>query len=139
MPGGNLAARLTAIPGVSAVFLGGATVYSARAKAVLAGLDPAFIKAHGTVSEPVTVALASAIRERLGTTWGLAVTGNAGPTEDPDGPAPVGTCLAAVAGPEGTECKTFLLYGGRIELQARGASWALDMLRRKLGALALIR
>jgi nicotinamide-nucleotide amidase len=140
MPGGNLAARLTSIPGVSAVFLGGATVYSARAKAALAGLDPGFIKAHGTVSEPVTAALAEAIRERLGATWGLAVTGNAGPTEDPDGPAPVGTCVAAVSGPEGTGCKTFRLPGGRAELQVRGASWALDMLRRKLlDTLGLIR
>ena len=132
MPGGNLAARLTAIPGVSAVFPGGATVYSARAKAALAGLEPAFITAHGTVSEPVTRALAEAIRERLGATWGLAVTGNAGPTEDKDGPAPVGTTLVAVAGPGGTEFKAFRLWGGRAELQARGASWALDMLRRKL-------
>jgi len=132
MPGGNLAARLTAIPGVSDVFLGGATVYSARAKAVLAGLDPGFIQAHGTVSEPVTAALAEAIRTRLGATWGLAVTGNAGPTEDKDGPAPVGTCLVAVAGPDGTDSKAFRLPGGRVELQVRGASWALDMLRRKL-------
>ena len=132
MPGGNLAARLTAIPGVSEVFLGGATVYSARAKEVLAGLDPGFIKAHGTVSEPVTAALAEAIRARLGATWGLAVTGNAGPTEDKDGPAPIGTCLVAVAGPDGTESKAFRLPGGRVELQVRGASWALDMLRRKL-------
>ena len=132
MSGGNLAARLTTIAGVSEVFLGGATVYSARAKAVLAGLDPAFIAAHGTVSEPVTLALAVAIRQRLGTTWGLAVTGNAGPTEDKDGPAPVGTCLVAVAGPEHSECQAFRLPGGRAELQVRGASWALDMLRRKL-------
>jgi len=132
MPGGHLAARITAIPGASTVFLGGATVYSARAKAVLAGLDPAFIQAHGTVSEPVTAALAAAIRERLGATWGLAVTGNAGPTEDPDGPAPVGTCLVALAGPDGTESKAFRLPGGRTELQVRGASWALDLLRRRL-------
>ena len=132
MTGGNLAARLTAIPGISEVFLGGATVYSARAKAALAGLDPGFIQAQGTVSEPVTAALAEAIRARLGSTWGLAVTGNAGPTEDKDGPAPVGTTLVAVAGPDGTETRAFRLYGGRIELQARGASWALDMLRRKL-------
>ena len=82
---------------------GGATVYSARAKAALAGLDPGFIAAHGTVSEPVTAALAEAVRTRLGTTWGLAVTGNAGPTEDQDGPAPVGTTVMAVAGPAGTE------------------------------------
>jgi nicotinamide-nucleotide amidase len=132
MSGGNIAARLTAIPGASTVFLGGATVYSARAKAGLAGLDPAFIAAHGTVSEPVTAALAEAIRQSLDTTWGLAVTGNAGPTEDKDGPAPVGTCLVAVAGPGGTESKAFRLPGGRTELQVRGASWALDLLRRRL-------
>ena len=132
MPGGNLAARLTAIPGVSAVFPGGATVYSARAKAALTGLEPGFIEAHGTVSEPVTLALAAAIRERLGSTWGLAVTGNAGPTEDPEGPAPVGTCVVAAVGPEGSECRTFRLPGGRIELQARAVTWALDLLRRKL-------
>ena len=132
MPGGNLAARITAVPGASDVFPGGLTVYSARAKAVLAGLDPAFIAAHGTVSEPVTAALAEAARTRLGTTWGLAVTSNACPTEDKEGPARVGTTVLAVAGPQGTECKTLLLYGGRPELQARGASWALDMLRRRL-------
>ena len=130
MPGGNLAARLTAVSGASAQFLGGATVYSALAKAGLAGVPMDIINAHGTVSEPVTRALAEGIRTRLGTTWGLAVTGNAGPTEDPLGPAPVGTCLVAVAGPEGTQARNFLLSGGRAEVQARGASWALDYLRR---------
>ena len=133
MTGGNLAARITAVPGASEVFPGGLTVYSARAKAALAGLDPAFVAAHGTVSEPVTAALAEAARTRLGTTWGLAVTGNAGPTEDRDGPARVGTTVLAVSGPGGAECRTLLLYGGRAELQARGASWALDLLRRRLG------
>ena len=132
MPGGNLAARLTGVSGCSAQFPGGATVYSARAKASLAGLAPAFILEHGTVSEPVTRALAEGIRERLGSDWGLAVTGNAGPTEDPSGPAPVGTCIVAAAGPGGTTSRTFMLYGGRAEVQARGASWALDFLRRRL-------
>jgi nicotinamide-nucleotide amidase len=132
MTGGVLAARLTAIPGASASFLGGATVYSATAKAVLAGLDPAFIAAHGTVSEPVTRALAAGIRQALGATWGLAVTGNAGPSEDPLGPAPVGTCLTALAGPDGIEAITQLIPGGRVEVQARAASRALDLLRRRL-------
>jgi len=132
MPGGNLAARITSVPGASQVFPGGLTVYSAQAKAALAGLDPAFLAAHGTVSEPVTAALAEAVRARLGTTWGLAVTGNAGPAQDPDGPAPVGTTVMAVAGPAGSEVKTLHLWGGRPELQTRGATWALDMLRRKL-------
>jgi len=132
MPGGNLAARLTSVPGASASFLGGAVVYSAAAKTLLAGVDPALIAAHGTVSEPVTRALAEGIRARLGATWGLAVTGNAGPTEDQDGPAPVGTCIMAAAGPAGTTASAFVLPGGRIEVQMRGASWAMDWLRRRL-------
>jgi len=136
MPGGQVAARLTSVPGASAAFLGGGTVYSPVAKAALAGLDPAFIQAEGTVSEPVTRALAEGIRKRLGATWGLAVTGNAGPTEDPHGPAPVGTCLVAVSGPGWTKFKAFTMFGGRIEIQARGASWALDWLRRLLQAEA---
>ncbi len=132
MPGGNLAARITAVPGAGNAFLGGATVYTAASKAALAGLDPAFIQAHGTVGEPVTRALAEGIRARLGADWGLAVTGNAGPTEDKDGPAPIGTCFVAVAGAAGTECRRFNLAGGRFELQNRGAAWALDLLRRML-------
>jgi nicotinamide-nucleotide amidase len=132
MPGGAIAARLTAVPGASGAFLGGATVYSAAAKTALAGVDPDLIRASGTVSEPVTRALAEGIRTRLGATWGLAVTGNAGPTEDKDGPAPVGTCLVAIAGPEGTAYKAFQMVGGRVEIQARAASWALDYLRRLL-------
>ncbi len=132
MTGGNLAARLTSVPGSSRVFQGGGVVYSVAAKAALAGLDPAFIRAAGTVSEPVTRALAEGIRARLGTTWGLAVTGNAGPTEDKDGPAPLGTCLVAIAGPEGTRSRAFTLFGTRVEMQARGASWAMDYLRRTI-------
>ena len=132
MPGGNIAARLTSVPGSSRCFLGGGVVYSPAAKAALAGVEPALIAASGTVSEAVTRALAEGIRARLGATWGLAVTGNAGPTEDKDGPAPVGTCLVAVSGPGGTRFKAFQLFGSRIEVQARGASWALDFLRREL-------
>ncbi len=130
MTGGNIAARLTAVPGASRAFLGGAVVYSAEAKAALAGLDPDVIRAAGTVSETVTRALAEGLRARLGTTWALAVTGNAGPTEDKDGPAPIGTCLSAVAGPGGAAFKAFQMFGNRTEIQVRGSSYALDHLRR---------
>jgi nicotinamide-nucleotide amidase len=136
MTGGALAARLTSVPGSSRAFLGGVTAYSAAAKVALAGLDPALCAAHGTVSEPVTRALAEAVRARLGTTWALAVTGNAGPAEDREGPAPVGTVLAALAGPGGTEFRAWHLGGGRTDIQTRAVSWALDLLRRRLVARA---
>lgn len=134
MTGGLIQAKLTAIPGSSAAFQGGAVVYSPGAKTLLADVDPALLAAHGTVSEPVACALAKGIARRLGTTWGLATTGNAGPTEDPNGPAPVGTCCMALWGPQGQSSQTLSFPGSRTDIQARSVVWALDFLRRRIQA-----
>ena len=131
MSGGLLASRLTAVPGASTVFLGGATVYSRQAKTALLGLDPARLASAGTVSEATSLALAEAVRTRLGATWGLAITGNAGPTAEGD--APVGTVFIALAGPGETPTKTYAVPGDRAEIQLRSTAWALDLLRRRLG------
>jgi len=132
MTGGLIASRITAIPGASDVFLGGAVVYSPFAKTVLSRVDPRIIEAQGTVSQACTQALAVGIREQLQSTWALAVTGNAGPGEDPNGTAPVGTCHLAVAGPSGTTCQTWHFPGERAAVQSRTASWGLDFLRRAI-------
>ncbi len=132
MPGGLLSAKLTAVPGASKALKGGAVVYTAEAKVALAGLDPALAAAHGTVSEPVTQALAEGIRQKLGATWGLAVTGNAGPDLDPQGATSVGDCIIALSGPRTTELRRFSIPGERPDIQLRGAAWALDLLRRSL-------
>ncbi|GLH72125.1 CinA-like protein [Geothrix limicola] len=132
MSGGLLASRLTAIPGASAAFLGGATVYTAQAKRILLGLDPVQLKAHGTVSEATTQALAEAARTRLGATWALAITGHAGPTTDGDGAGSVGTVFISLAGPGTTLTKTHALVGDRVEIQVRSTALALDLLRRAL-------
>jgi len=132
MTGGLMAARLAAVPGASRVLKGGAVVYSAEAKAVFADLDPAFIREHGTVSEAVTRALAERLRAKLGATWGLSVTGNAGPGEDPAGPAPVGTTFIALAGPDGTRCLHPMQAGDRADMQLRAVMYGLDLLRREV-------
>jgi len=130
MTGGLLAARLTAIPGASEVFLGGATVYSATAKTALLGLDPGCLAQDGTVSEATSRALAEAVRTKLGATWGLGLTGNAGPGAE--GGAPLGAVFIALAGPDGTEAKAFTLPGDRADVQLRGMASALDLLRRTI-------
>jgi nicotinamide-nucleotide amidase len=132
MTGGVIQTRLTSIPGSSEVFCGGAVVYSASAKQRLADVDPVLLQAQGTVSEAVTRALAEGIARRLGTTWGLATTGNAGPSEDKTGPAPVGTCFMAAWGPAGTAFQVLSFPGSRVDIQARTATWALDFLRRQI-------
>jgi len=132
MTGGLIASRLTAIPGASEVFLGGAVVYTPAAKERLADVDAQILRVHGTVSEATTRALAEGVRHKLGSTWALAVTGNAGPGEDPAGAAPVGTCYLAVAGPGGTRSQSMHFPGERAAVQARTASWGLDFLRRTI-------
>lgn len=128
--GGLLASRLTGITGASEVFLGGATVYSPRAKTDLLGLPPDLLAREGTVSEATSRALAEAVRAKLGTTWGLGLTGNAGPGTE--GTAPLGAVFIALAGPRGTIVKTLSFPGDRADVQLRAAASALDLLRRQL-------
>jgi nicotinamide-nucleotide amidase len=132
MTGGLLASRLTAIPGASRVFLGGATVYSVAAKVALLGLDPAWLNQVGTVSEACARVLAEAARQRLTATWALAICGNAGP--DAEGGAPLGAVFIALAGPGGTAVRGVTLAGDRGEIQLRSTALALDLLRRALAA-----
>lgn len=94
--GGLLASRITDVAGSSAYFLGGAVCYTAASKTALAGVDPALIIEHGEVSEAVAIALARGARERFGTTYGIGVTGIAGPGGGTE-TKPVGTVHIAVA------------------------------------------
>ncbi|RYG23677.1 competence/damage-inducible protein A, partial [bacterium] len=101
MTGGELAARLTGVSGSSKSFLGGVVTYTPRTKQSLLGI-PGEIAAD-PVSEEVAKAMANGVRMRLGSTYGIGITGNAGPTADV-GDKPVGLVYIAVAGPEGTTC-----------------------------------
>jgi nicotinamide-nucleotide amidase len=77
--GGQVAQRLTAIPGISAHYLGGAVTYSNESKTELLGVPAALIGAHGAVSPEVAAAMAEGVRTRLGASIGISTTGVAGP------------------------------------------------------------
>ncbi|MCB1056223.1 MAG: CinA family nicotinamide mononucleotide deamidase-related protein, partial [Acidobacteria bacterium] len=77
--GGLIAERLTRIAGSSDYFEGGVVVYSNRLKQQLLGVPEDVLEREGAVSEAVARALAEGVRDHLGTTWGLGVTGIAGP------------------------------------------------------------
>jgi PncC family amidohydrolase len=88
--------RITAIPGASAVYLGGCITYTNEQKIQLLGVNPATIDAHTEVSAETAVEMAAGVRERLGADVGLSTTGYAGPgggTEE----NPVGTVFVAVS------------------------------------------
>jgi nicotinamide-nucleotide amidase len=96
--GGLISAALLAVPGASAYFLGGAVVYTGKARMSLLGLTREAVAGVRSASEPYALILARTARENFGATWGLSETGAAGPTGNPYGDAAGHTCLA-VSGP----------------------------------------
>jgi len=92
--GGLLAAALLAIPGASAYFLGGAVVYTARARSGLLGITAEQMGSLRAASEPYAALVAQRIRELTGADWGLAETGATGPTGNRYGDPAGHTCIA---------------------------------------------
>lgn len=97
LTGGLVAAALTDTPGASATFRGGLTVYATDLKASLAGVSADLLERKGAVDPEVAIELARGVRTRLGASWGVGVTGVAGP--DPQDGRAVGTVFLGVAGP----------------------------------------
>ncbi len=129
--GGMLAQRVTSVPGSSRYFLGGAVVYDNSLKSSLAGVPPIMIAEHGAVSREVAEALAEGIRKRCKASYGVGVTGIAGPgggTEQ----KPVGLVFTAVSDGERTDVLERKFPVDRERIRHWASQQALDMVRRKL-------
>ena len=96
--GGLICAALLAVPGASAFFVGGAVVYTGKARMSLMGLTREAVAGVRSASEPYALILARTARENLGATWGLSETGAAGPTGNGYGDGAGHTCVA-ISGP----------------------------------------
>jgi nicotinamide-nucleotide amidase len=129
--GGLFAERVTSVSGSSRYFLGGAVVYSNELKSAFADVPPSLIAEHGAVSKQVAVALAEGIRQRCKATFGIGITGVAGPTGGSD-QKPVGLVFHALASENGTEVVERTFFGDRKRVRWFATQQALDMVRRKL-------
>jgi nicotinamide-nucleotide amidase len=95
--GGLISAALLAVPGASAYFLGGAVVYTRDARRILMDIPDDTMKGIRSASEPYAKLLASQMRTRFSTDWGLSETGATGPTGNRYGDAAGHSCIG-VAG-----------------------------------------
>lgn len=129
--GGLVAKRLTDHPGSSDFFVGGVVTYSDALKTRLLGVEPAFLKEHGAVSEEVALAMARGARERLGAECSIATTGIAGPTGG-SAEKPVGLVYVATAIGDDVQARQFNMFRSREEIRERTAYASLDVLRRRL-------
>jgi len=96
--GGLVSAALLAIPGASAYFMGGAVVYTRDAKMALLEIPGKTLDEIRSSSEPHAMMMARTVREKLGTDWGIAETGAAGPTGNRYGDDAGHVCVA-ISGP----------------------------------------
>src|SRR5580704_18722129 len=78
--GGLISAALLSVPGASAYFLGGAVVYTRDARRLLMDIPDDAMKGIRSSSEPYATLLASQVRQRFSSDWGLSETGATGPT-----------------------------------------------------------
>ena len=129
--GGLLAERITSLSGSSRYFLGGAVVYSNELKTQFAGVPKALIDKHGAVSREVAQALAEGIRKRCLSSYGVGITGVAGPTGGTE-QKPVGLVYIALAGDEGTQVVERTFPGDRRRIREFSTQQALEMIRRAL-------
>jgi nicotinamide-nucleotide amidase len=129
--GGLVSRMITDRPGSSNYFLEGAVTYTNSAKTRRLGVRPALFTRHGAVSEEVARAMATGIRRSSRATYGLSITGIAGPgggTRE----KPVGLVHIACAAPGKITSKRFTLKGDRSWIRQRSSVMALDLLRQAI-------
>ena len=132
--GGLISHRITNVPGSSAYFERGIVAYSNQAKVDHLGVSEKILNDYGAVSSETAMAMASGIRKAANATFGLAVTGIAGPGGGtPE--KPVGLVYIAIASLDGTEVSNFRFSGDRAGIKVKTAEAALKWLISKVNNL----
>jgi nicotinamide-nucleotide amidase len=129
---GLLAATLAGVPGASEVLRGGLITYTEHTKVVLAGVAPQILDEVGPVAGPTARALAVGARQRCDATWGVGLTGVAGP--EPHGGHEVGTVFMGLAGPVDTKVIELKLTGTRWDIRVSAVRESISRLRALVAA-----
>jgi len=125
--GGLIAERITAVPGASAVFIGGVVSYANAVKCDLLGVPHEVLERVGAVSSECAEAMAAGARTLLKSDLAVSVTGVAGP----DGGTPqkpVGLVFIGVASGAGVRVERCHFAGDREEVRAQAVDRALALL-----------
>ena len=124
--GGLLANRITNVPGSSGFFQLGLVVYSNKAKIKLLRIPKNAIVKYGAVSQKVAQSMATSVRKLVGSDFGIAITGIAGPTGATKD-KPVGLVYVALCSKNKTLCYKFLFKGTRTAIKSLAATKTLQL------------
>jgi nicotinamide-nucleotide amidase len=126
LTGGLLGADLSNAPGSSDTFLGGVVSYATEVKRSVLGVP----EGVPVISDECAAAMASGVRDLMGSTYALSLTGVAGPAEQEG--KPPGTVHVGLAGPHGAEARALRLPGDRALVRSISVVSALNLLRLHL-------
>ena len=129
--GGMIAARITAIAGSSAYFMGGVVAYSNGVKTGLLLVPEELLACHGAVSGEVAKAMADGARLVIGSDLALSVTGIAGP-DGGTAEKPVGTVFIALSGLQTSIVQQHLFHGDRATIRQQTSEQAFFLLKNHL-------
>jgi len=129
--GGLLSSSITSISGSSQVFQGSIISYSNELKNSLLNISEEKLTKYGAVSEEVCEAMAINVKEKLGASWSIAISGIAGPNGG-SRDKPVGLVYISISGPNNHITnikKIFNSTRNRIEIQTLSVNVCLNSLR----------
>lgn len=127
LTGGLIGATITTVSGASKAFRGGVISYATDLKQALLGVPGDLLLREGAVHPEVAAAMAAGVARLCEATYGLAVTGVAGP--EPQDGRPVGTVYVAVSGPHHEiHQRQLSLQGSRERIRIETMDQAIDLL-----------
>ncbi len=127
--GGFIASLFTAIAGSSDIFKGAIVPYHNNIKHDLLNVDNTVFEKYGAVSKECVTQMAENIRKKMGSDYGIATSGVAGPAGG-TAEKPVGTVWVAVSCSEKTIALKFTFGDDRGRNIQMTANAALNMLRK---------
>lgn len=129
--GGKIAETFTVNSGASAFFRGGLVTYATQTKVDVLDVPETLINEFSVVSAQVAEAMAKNVRKMYKSDFGIATTGNAGPTKG-DSSAEVGTVYIAIATKSNVYSRKFELGNHRVKVINKAVNKALEMLQKEI-------
>ncbi|MBK5192504.1 MAG: CinA family nicotinamide mononucleotide deamidase-related protein [Flavobacteriaceae bacterium] len=129
--GGEIAARLTKIPGVSSCFKGGVVTYATHSKEDILKVPAGIIEKYSVVSAQVAEKMAENAKRIFKSDFALSTTGNAGPSKG-DSDAEVGTVFIGLATPDRIFSKKFEFEGSRGQIVEKSVNEAFKIILKEL-------
>lgn len=129
--GGKIAQSITSFSGTSSFFKGGAVTYATQSKSDILGVPEDIIKKFTVTSKEVAEAMALGVKDKFRSHYGIATTGNAGPTKG-DGDVEVGTVFIAIATPERVFSEKFVFSNNRERTIGKAVNKSFELLLNEL-------